>query len=1797
MEISVGNSGGSKTRSLDLKTLYKSEVSNKEAPVNKGKSSWLGNGEEAETKKRKHRKEVAISSFEDLTERKKIRPSINDIEIDGADTCSAQPSGIGQKINGGNGFNAIGIHIGGDGHSLLIPKRPRGSVGRSKFAKNHLLKPSAASGSVEKVTKLKDELKEVMQNEVSGRGEPMGSNSSAEQNVKLNGKSAVKARRKQKGVVGLKGSQKQELAAITSSQHEKSNGGDLVKPTGSLGSKDQVAKLKYEIKEIPQNKVPGADAHLNSSSLGSKDQVDKLKYEIKEIPQNNFPGADAPLSSNSTSSDQMGMLNENCKGKIRNNAKKKAIDDLDGNQKQKEDLAVAGSSQLVTGEGNDLVVNNKDSSFKRNNGNRRKRKMSGSGGETVSKKVESSIEKKVGTCDLDPDDDLEQNAARMLSSRFDPSCTGFASRSRTSALSSPSGASLLEKPTANAGSEGPMTVSDPASADTADRVLRPRRQQKGKGTSRQRRHFYEIHSDDMDAHWFLNRRIKIFWPLDESWYYGLVNDYDAEKNLHHIKYDDRDEEWISLENERFKLLLLPSEVPHKTSHKDTVSVDTHKEGSNEDKGSRAFRMNDETFMASHMESEPIISWLARSSHRVKSSPSTSLKKQKLSHFSSEPLQLSDNSIDVYKNGNMGLLERETDKPNCSAAFLNISADRRKNEESVPENTNSSEGHVPIVYVRRRYRRFSDAARVLFVNNNGCVNPSGHTASLSLVFQSSAEGSNFLSCLGPGELHWSLNSAGVLKLDTTFLERKKFKICIPRWPMLTYILGVDILWLIHSVLLLQYGTMVTMWPTVVLEVLFVDNIVGLRLFIFEGCLKQAVAFVFLVMKVFCEREKDESIGQKIPVTSIRFKLTFFQNLIKQKVFTYYSFSEVRYSNWQYLDSEFQPHCLLTKQLSLPECTYDNIKLLEAMQHSQLPYAGQTTYFEVFRKRSNPGAVPLFNRSRSSYPVSGSRPSTIYSLKHGNLPPFALSFTAAPNFFLSLHLKLLLERSITSVSLQDHDSVHSLHYPRDIFHPLANDCSHGEDQFDIFSESSCKNHEKMSSFEAAGSEVVSTSSRLCKDAAVISIDGDLRKSSQLVLDAKLNVNRTSLSSKATQTVPVENGNSDKYEANVKGHALLAVSGAKCSSNLKGISVEIPTSDEVYRDCRKTPGAQQVSDLTWNLSDGIICSPNPTGPRSLWHRNKSGSSSSSFGGPFHAWPDGKADFIGNGFGNGPKKPRTQVQYTLPSREFNFKNKGHNLIGLPYQRIRKANDKRTSDSSKGPRRNLELVACDANILINGGDKGWRECGARVFLEVADQNEWKLAVKCSGELRYSYKVHQDLQPGSTNRYTHAMMWKGGKDWAIEFPDRSQWFLFKEMHEECHNRNIRAASIKNIPIPGVRMIEDSVDDQDEMPFIRSPWYFRQVRNDVEMAMDGSHVIYDMDSEDEEWISRSRASSQMQGGEDDMISHEIFEKVMDMLEKVSYAQKRDRFTSGEIDELIARVSPMQVAKSIYEHWREKRLRKGMPLIRQLQPPLWERYQQICREWDELNPKLTTGSVTGSLEKASAGDKPPMFAFCLKPRGLELLNKGSKHRPHKKISLSGHSHAFLGDHDSHHSSGRRVNSYALGDETSDVSPLLTKMYSSRDPGHLSLEAADASADWNHQLRIQRHNPKSIRAVVSPKMAVASSTLRKAAVGNGKRNNGKKLNNAFADWHNQPSRQLLLGGSDLDEFRLRDASSAAKHARNMAKLKRERAQKLMLSADLAIHKAVSALMTAEAIKACTEAASHGRSVKSTSLPPSPS
>lgn len=527
------------------------------------------------------------------------------------------------------------------------------------------------------------------------------------------------------------------------------------------------------------------------------------------------------------------------------------------------------------------------------------------------------------------------------------------------------------------------------------------------------------------------------------------------------------------------------------------------------------------------------------------------------------------------------------------------------------------------------------------------------------------------------------------------------------------------------------------------------------------------------------------------------------------------------------------------------------------------------------------------SKDSRHVRMSLPASSSDSKLGQVLPFALSFAAAPALFVSLHLHLLMERNFACLSLQNHDPPCSV-VSSDITGQHATpDASLG-----------MKCYENV--LDTTSEENVEP---LLPVATSTDIDGLEKNASELVVSQ------------------IKSGASDQQSYPVV---------VSPQSGLDHISIEIPSSDHIDRPSDgKEPFSRCASDLTSNVSDGIPQSPNHIGPRSSVHRNRNNSLSSPVGELSPVWSDGKTGFIRSGFVSGPKKPRTQVHYTLPYGGYDSGSR-HKIQGqktLPCKRIRRASEKKISDSGRSSQRNIELLACDANVLVTIGDKGWRENGARVVLEVADHNEWRLAIKLSGSTKYSYKVHNILQPGSTNRFTHAMMWKGGKDWVLEFPDRSQWTLFKEMYEECHNRNIRAALIKNIPIPGVRLIEEMEDNATYVPFARNfSNYFHQIESDIDMAMNTSRILYDMDSDDECWLSTNQTSSDSSGNE---ISDELFEKTMDMLEKVAYAEQRENFTSEELEEFMAGVAVMEVVKSIYEHWKLKRQKMGMPLVRHLQ----------------------------------------------------------------------------------------------------------------------------------------------------------------------------------------------------------------------------------------------------------------------------
>lgn len=156
---------------------------------------------------------------------------------------------------------------------------------------------------------------------------------------------------------------------------------------------------------------------------------------------------------------------------------------------------------------------------------------------------------------------LEQNAARMLSSRFSSQCDNFGlNGSSTAQQTTEPGDSSLPLNSQVHSMNDPKKTEITTPKQNTSRALRPRKQrQKASG----RRRYKEICFSETDAFKILDRRIKVFWPLDNKCYYGSFKSYDPTNKLHYVCYDDRDEEWLSLKEDKFRLQLLPGETAGK----------------------------------------------------------------------------------------------------------------------------------------------------------------------------------------------------------------------------------------------------------------------------------------------------------------------------------------------------------------------------------------------------------------------------------------------------------------------------------------------------------------------------------------------------------------------------------------------------------------------------------------------------------------------------------------------------------------------------------------------------------------------------------------------------------------------------------------------------------------------------------------------------------------------------------------------------------------------------------------------------------------------------------------------------------------------------------------------------------------------------------------------------------------------------------------------------------------------------------------------------------------------------------
>uniref|UniRef100_A0A0E0CDN8 Enhancer of polycomb-like protein n=1 Tax=Oryza meridionalis TaxID=40149 RepID=A0A0E0CDN8_9ORYZ len=300
-------------------------------------------------------------------------------------------------------------------------------------------------------------------------------------------------------------------------------------------------------------------------------------------------------------------------------------------------------------------------------------------------------------------------------------------------------------------------------------------------------------------------------------------------------------------------------------------------------------------------------------------------------------------------------------------------------------------------------------------------------------------------------------------------------------------------------------------------------------------------------------------------------------------------------------------------------------------------------------------------------------------------------------------------------------------------------------------------------------------------------------------------------------------------------------------------------------------------------------------------------------------------------PVKPKAALEISLDLLE----NMDDSDVSTPIG----SNGKQKRSSLKSPiermnerlalaevRQNIDSVHCRANLLIIQPDRCWREEGAEVMLEPSESNEWCIAVKIHGVNRISLKPSEQ-RFYVVNRFTHAYILAVDDGLKIEFSDKWDWLLFKELQIEGRERNSQG---KMIPIPGVNEVSDDMGVIGTYPFSRPvPDYIRMVDDEVGRALSRDSV-YDLDSEDEQWLTQlNHSDSDRKSAHLNHISYEDFEKMITTFEKDAFNNPEG---TSDLDQILSRYPTLEKdhnVLAVHEYWINKRYKKGVPLLRILQ----------------------------------------------------------------------------------------------------------------------------------------------------------------------------------------------------------------------------------------------------------------------------
>ncbi|XP_076909754.1 uncharacterized protein LOC143567160 [Bidens hawaiensis] len=211
----------------------------------------------------------------------------------------------------------------------------------------------------------------------------------------------------------------------------------------------------------------------------------------------------------------------------------------------------------------------------------------------------------------------------------------------------------------------------------------------------------------------------------------------------------------------------------------------------------------------------------------------------------------------------------------------------------------------------------------------------------------------------------------------------------------------------------------------------------------------------------------------------------------------------------------------------------------------------------------------------------------------------------------------------------------------------------------------------------------------------------------------------------------------------------------------------------------------------------------------------------------------------------------------------------------------------------------------------------------MSGSNQWFFAVKRNGVEKFRVETQNVMKPCYVNRVTHAIIWPSGEgSWRLEFPNRQDWAIFKELYKECYERSIRvqdSGMSSIIPVPQVNEVSGYAEETC-VPFKMPDLYISSRGDEVSRILEKSDSVYEMDSDDDEWLDG------FNDGRGSRVDEDTFEKIIDAFERGMFCSPGDYSDVTKAVDLCLNLASKDVLEAVYGYWMDKRKKKRSALVR-------------------------------------------------------------------------------------------------------------------------------------------------------------------------------------------------------------------------------------------------------------------------------